>query len=156
VATKPSGAQGDEYVKTTPVTLPTVAVPTDRIPTGVSVMPAGSPAPEVLMPKVPPRATPAGKVVARLNVPPLPTANEGGLTTHAPDADGGAVVGAGATDESSALTSQPASESAAEANPKRKTARRPTCFMNPLSTRAFFFARLPPPWVRQPRVPVPI
>ena len=130
LATKPSGAQGDEYVKTTPLTLPTVAVPTDRMPTGVSVIPSGSLAPEVLMSKVPPRATPAGKVVARLNVPPPPTANEGGLTTHAADADGGSGVGPDTTDESSALTSQPTSESAADANPKRKTVRRPASFMN--------------------------
>ena len=86
------------------------------------------------MSKLPPRATPAGKVVARLNVAPLPIANEGGLTTHAPDG-GAAGVCAGGTagstaGESSALTSQPSSESAPDANPKHKTVRRPTSFIN--------------------------
>ena len=132
-------------MKTTPAALPTVAVPTDRMPTGASLIPVGSLAPEGLMSKVPPRATLAGKVVARLNVAPLPTANEGGLTTHAADA-GAAGVGAGAgdgagvgvdsTDESSALTSQPSSESAPDANPKHKTVRRPTSFIDSTFTTA--------------------
>ena len=117
-------------MKTTPVTLPTVAVPTDRMPIGVSVIPAGSLAPEVLMSKVPPRATPAGKVLARLNVSPLPTANEGGLTTHAADADRGVGAGAESTNESSAFTSRPTSESAPDANAKTKIVRRRTSFMN--------------------------
>ena len=89
-------------MKTTPVTLPTLAVPTDRIPAGVSVIPVGSGAPEALTPNTPPRATPAGSVVARLNVPLLPTANVGGLTTQGDDAaaeggaEGGGAAGAGA------------------------------------------------------------
>lgn len=85
-------------MKTTPATLPTLAVPTDRIPAGVSVIPVGSGAPEALTPNTPPRATPAGSVVERLNIPLLPTANVGGLTTQADDAaaEGGGAAGAGA------------------------------------------------------------
>jgi len=85
-------------VKTTPVTLPTVAAPTDSIPAGVSVIPVGSLAPAELTPKTPPRATPAGNVAARLNVAPLPTANDGGLTIQAADAGaGGDAAAAGAS-----------------------------------------------------------
>ena len=118
-------------MKTTPATLPTVAVPTDRIPAGVNVIPAGSFAPDGLTAKAPPRATPAGKVVARLKVPPLPTANVGGFTTHAADA-GGAAGGGGVTVTvgSSARTSQPTSESAPDASPRHKTVRRLTLFIH--------------------------
>ena len=44
---------------------------------------SGSCAPEGLTPKLPPRATPAGSVFAKLNEASLSTANDGGLTTHA-------------------------------------------------------------------------
>jgi len=127
-----SGAQDDAYVKTTPATLPTVAVPTDRMPGGVNVIPAGSLAPALLTLKAPPRVTPAGKVAARLNVAALPTANEGGLTTHAGEAGGGdaASGGAAAADASCSLTSQPRSISAPAPNPKHKTLRRPASFMH--------------------------
>lgn len=124
-------------MKTTPVTLPTVADPTDSIPGFVNVIPVGRVAPAELTPKAPPRATPAGNVVARLNVEPLPTANDGGLTTQAADAGGGDSAGGGgagasAADGSCSLTSQPRSNSAPAPNPKRKTVRRPTCFMHSL------------------------
>lgn len=120
-----SGAQDDAYVKTTPATLPTVAVPTDRMPGGVNVIPAGSLAPALLTLKAPPRATPAGKVAARSNVALLPTANEGGFTTHAGEAGGGA-----AADASCSLTLQPRSISAPAPTPKHKTLRRPASFMH--------------------------
>lgn len=90
-------------MKTTPVTLPTLAVPTDRTPAGVSVIPVGSGAPEALTPNTPPRATPAGRVVARLNVPLLPTANVGGLTTQADEAADGGAEGGGAAGEGAAV-----------------------------------------------------
>jgi len=112
-------------VKTTPATLPTVAVPTDRMPGGVNVIPAGSLAPALLTLKAPPRATPAGKVAARSNVALLPTANEGGLTTQAGEAGGGDA----AADASCSLTLQPRSISAPAPTPKHKTLRRPASFM---------------------------
>jgi hypothetical protein len=59
-------------VKTTPTTAPTVALPTERIPAEVNVIPAGRGAPLVEMPKVPPWRTPLGSVVARPKVEPLP------------------------------------------------------------------------------------
>ena len=116
----------------TPATLPTVAVPTDNIPAGVSPIPVGSLAPDELTPNSPPRATPAGNVTARLNVPPPPTANDGGLTTQALDA------GADDADASCSLTSQPRSSSAPAPKPKRKTDRRPTSFIQLLSRGHFY------------------
>ncbi len=126
--------QGEAYVKTTPATLPTVALPTDRIPADVSVMPVGSLAPALLTPKAPPRVTPVGSVLARLKVEPPPTANDGGLTFHAV---GPAAGGAEDAEAPCSLTSHPRSRSAPEANPKRKAVRRPTCLINPLPLRAF-------------------
>ena len=141
-------------MKTTPATLPTVAVPTDRIPAGVNVIPAGSFAPDGLTAKAPPRATPAGKVVARLKVPPLPTANVGGFTTHAADA-GGAAGGGGVTVTvgSSARTSQPTSESAPDANPKHKTVRRPNLFIRLGFRQRYLLLITPLTCLCQPRFP---
>ena len=147
----------------TPATLPTVAAPTDRMPAGVSAIPAGSLAPDALTSNKPPRATPAGNVVARLNVPPPPTANEGGLTTQALGAAGGlgagavgavGALGAGASgagvaasgaDASSSLTSQPRSKSAPTPNPKRKTVRRPASFINSTFNEGILLRTAPDP-----------
>ena len=132
----------------TPATLPTVAVPTDNIPADVSPIPVGSLAPDELTPNSPPRATPAGNVTARLNVPPPPTANDGGLTTQALDA------GADDADASCSLTSQPRSSSAPAPKPKRKTDRRPTSFIHYFHEGIFIRTTPGPVWVRQPRVRV--
>jgi hypothetical protein len=137
-------------VKTTPATLPTEALPTERIPADVNVIPVGNLAPDELTSNTPPRTTPTGNVFARLNVPPPPTANEGGLTTHA-----AGTPGVSADVEASCCpTSQPRSKSAPAPNPKPNTVRRPNCFIELAFNEGIFFARLPTRWVRQPRVPL--
>ena len=133
----------------TPATLPTVAVPTDKVPAGVSPIPVGSLAPDALTPKAPPRATPAGNVVPRLKVAPLPTANDGGFTTQALDAGVTSAV------VSSSLTWQPRSNSAPAPKPNRNTERRPTSSIRSLSRGSFIRTTSGPVWVRQPRVRIP-
>jgi hypothetical protein len=84
-------------VKTTPVTSPTVAVPTARMPGGDKVMPAGSGVPLEEMPKTPPLLMLLGKLAAKSRTAPLPTAKYSKPTLHASGGAGeGAGVGAGA------------------------------------------------------------
>ena len=87
------------YVKITPSARLTVALPTDRIPPGERVIPAGKAAPFADMPNVPPVSTPVGSVVARLNVLLLPTGNDGRVTFQAGAGD---CAGAGAGDGAAA------------------------------------------------------
>src|SRR4051812_48601154 len=72
-----------------PATVDTVAVPTDKMPCGESVMPTGRAGPTGSMPKVPPRATPMGSVVDRSNVLLPPTLSRGMVTFQACAAGGG-------------------------------------------------------------------
>jgi len=80
-------------VKSTPVTVPTVALPTDSVPLGWRLIPGGSGIPPGSTPNVPPNATPFGRVAARLKLDALPTMNVGTLGAQMPAVD--AVVGGG-------------------------------------------------------------
>lgn len=83
-------------MKITPETEPMAAVPTASTPACESVMPDGRRDPAASIPNMPPRATPAGSVVARSNVAPLPTMRAGTYGAQAAGAGAGADGGAGA------------------------------------------------------------
>ena len=74
---KVSTLHGATYVKITPDTVPTVAVPSDRRPVVLRVIPGGSAAPVGSIPNVPPRGIAGGSVELRLKVAPVPTINVG-------------------------------------------------------------------------------
>lgn len=81
----------------TPSTRPALALPTDRNPVAVSVIPVGSGAPSDETPNTPPFRTPAGSVVDRSKVVPVPLRKYGvGLTAQSLGALGGGGVGVGA------------------------------------------------------------
>lgn len=77
----------------TPMALPTVALPTARIPDEDKIMPAGRVAPLAETPKTPPLVTPVGSVVAKSKLLLVPAGNDGRVKFHA---EGGVGDGGGA------------------------------------------------------------
>ena len=74
---------GSSYVKRIPLTAPTVAVPTARIPFGFRLIPVGSGVPLESIPNVPPRGTSGGNVALRSKIAALPTISGGTAGTQA-------------------------------------------------------------------------
>ena len=70
---------GTSYVKSTPETLPVAAAPTERMPVSDRLIPAGSGAPRLSSPNLPPRATLGGSVLDRSNEPPTGSAGIRGI-----------------------------------------------------------------------------
>jgi hypothetical protein len=135
---------GASYVKTTPVTVPRVAVPTARIPLDERLIPAGRRAPLGSTPKVPPRVTPVGRVELMSKVAPLLTVSAGTFGVQAAGAAGagagaGGGVGAGEfpTGDEASPPPHPASAPPAKASPPSSNRRRfeftSTCFSSRLS-----------------------
>lgn len=86
---------GSAYVKTTPTTSPTIALPIASTPADDNVIPVGSAAPPEAIPKVPPLVTPLGSVALKSSVAPLPTTKDKGPTFQACGGGGGLGAGAG-------------------------------------------------------------
>src|SRR5437016_550033 len=83
-------------MKSTPTARLAPAVPTERMPLGERLIPEGRAAPRESTPKVPPRVTPLGNVVARSNAVPEPETKLGMLRLQlVGDGGGGGGGGAG-------------------------------------------------------------
>jgi len=78
-------------VKRTPLTVPTVAVPTSSVPSGLRLIPVGSGTPLESIPNIPPRVTADGNVALRSKVAALPTISVGTAGTQTPEEGGGGV-----------------------------------------------------------------